>query len=139
MAEDFGHWKSPVDTIPEGALGFIYKITHIPSGRVYIGKKLLYKSVKMKPLKGKTRARRKTKDSDWRTYMSSSWEIEEMLKTEPKEAFSCEILRFCSCKWELAYFEAKIQMDLEVLFHPETYINGIINIRLSKAPKGIKP
>lgn len=135
--QDFGHWKSPVPEIPDDAIGFVYKITHVESGRVYIGKKLLVSNVKQKPLKGKTRSRRVVKESDWKKYKSSSWELEELRKTHPNSPLEYEIIQFCCCKWELAWVEMEIQVKLKVLHHPEKYINGIVNVRLGRAPKAV--
>ena len=53
------------DTTPEGAVGFVYKMVHIPTGKFYIGKKQLTQTRRLKPLKGKTRKRVVKKASDW--------------------------------------------------------------------------
>jgi len=42
------------ENTPEGAVGFVYKMIHIPTGRFYIGKKSLNQVRRLKPLKGKT-------------------------------------------------------------------------------------
>lgn len=135
--EDFGHWTCNYPKVPEEALGFIYKITFKQDGRIYFGKKQLTKRVKKKPLKGKKKARITNPESDWKTYTSSSREICELIEKHGKEAFDFEIIRFCSCKWELAYWEAKIQFDNEVLFYPERFFNGIINLRIGRRPKDL--
>ena len=44
------------------------------------------------------------------------------------------ILKFCNSKFELSYFEAKIQFEKDVLLN-ENYYNGIINCRIGKAPR----
>ena len=31
-----------IDDMPEGSYGFIYEVTHLPTNRKYIGKKVLY-------------------------------------------------------------------------------------------------
>ena len=31
-----------IDKMPDGTYGFIYQVTHLPSNRKYIGKKVLY-------------------------------------------------------------------------------------------------
>ena len=69
--------------IPEKAIGFIYKITHLESEKAYIGKKLLYfKKSSLKTLKRKNGEKYKKKTSsqvpsDWETYWGSS---ERLLK-----------------------------------------------------------
>lgn len=60
-----------VEGVPEGALGFVYRVTHRSSGRYYIGKKQAVTMAKLKPLKGKTRNRRKLRETDWRKYTMS--------------------------------------------------------------------
>ncbi len=44
---------------------------------------------------------------------------------------SAEILKFCQSKSELAYYEAKMQFDNDVLLKEDFY-NGIINLRIGK-------
>lgn len=135
--QDFGHWTYTDDAIPENALGFIYKITHKASGKIYFGRKLLWFKIKRPPLKGKKRARREVKESDWKKYTSSSWQIKDILEKEGKEAFAFEILQFCFSKWELNWTELEIQVKHRVLHNPELYFNGIIEVRLSSAPKNL--
>jgi len=89
---------------------------------------------KMPPLKGKKNKRHKIVETDWRTYTSSSNELNDDIKKHGKENFRFEILQFCNSKWELAYYESKIQFQLDVLVS-EKYYNGIINCRIGKAPK----
>ena len=132
---DLGHW-----TLSKGlcwndnTFGFIYEITNKITGRFYIGKKQCVRKIKRKPLKGKNRNRIDHKESDWKTYMSSSNELQEDIKKHGKENFSFVILRLCQSKWELSYFEAKEQMLRDVLLSEQSY-NGILNLRVGKAPK----
>ena len=132
---DTGHWilEDGVE-IDENTFGFIYIITNIVDNKHYIGKKQCKSRVKRKPLKGKTRNRIDQKESDWKTYTSSSREINEAIQKHGKQNFIFKILRTCDCKWALAYYEIKEQIDKEVLFKSE-YLNGIINCRIGKAPK----
>ena len=44
-------------------------------------------------------------------------------------------VRFCNSKSELAYYEAKLQFDNDVLLHEDKFYNGIINLRLGKIKK----
>lgn len=128
--EDLGHWTT-TQQIPENAFGFIYIITNTVTGKKYIGKKQMVSNIKRKPLKGKTRARRDQVESKWRTYTSSSKELNQDIETYGKDKFTFEILRFCANKSQMAYYEAKEQFDREVLLK-EDYYNGIINLRLGK-------
>ena len=132
---DFGHWILEENVnLDENTFGFIYIITNLIDNKHYIGKKQCKSRIKRKPLKGKTRNRIDHKESDWKTYTSSSKELNEAIQKHGKENFIFKILRTCDSKWALAYYEIKEQIDKEVLFKEE-YLNGIINCRIGKAPK----
>ena len=129
-----------IDNIPENTFGFIYKITHIPSKKAYIGKKFLTFTRKQKLGKkelkllegGKGRPasfKVVQKESDWKTYWSSNKPLKDLVKKEPKENFKREIICLCESRGDTNYMEAKIQFDEEVLLNPENY-NGIIAIKL---------
>jgi len=127
---DFGHWNS-TEAVPEDALGFIYQITNLVSGRRYIGKKQMKSVKKLPPLKGKKNKRHKTVDTDWRTYTSSSNELNADIVSIGKDKFQFDIIRFCGSKSQLAYYEAKAQFDQDVLLSEDFY-NGIINCRIGR-------
>jgi len=61
--------------MPEGTFGFIYEVTHTPTGRKYIGKKVLYFNRTLPPLTDQKRKRKIVKESDWKTYFGSHAEI----------------------------------------------------------------
>lgn len=113
---DTGHWilNESVE-ITEDTFGFIYEITNTVSNKKYIGKKQCKSRVKRKPLKGKTRNRIDSKESDWKTYTSSSNDLMQDIKIHGKDKFIFKILKTCDSKWALAYFEAKEQMEKDVL------------------------
>lgn len=135
---DLGHWNTSL-IIEEGNIpyGFIYKITCIPSNKKYIGKKQCKSVLKRRPLKGKKNKRHEIIETDWKTYTSSSRELNEDILKYGIESFKFEILELCDSKFALAYREAKIQFDEEVLLRND-YYNGIINLRVSK-PKRYLP
>ena len=128
---DTGHWRQALVTegVDEVPFGFVYKITNKTSGRMYIGKKQCLTTRKKQPLKGKKNKRHVTVETDWRTYTSSSRQLNEDIEKLGKGSFTFEILMFGSSKWQLSYEEAKIQFEEEVLLRDE-YYNDIINIRL---------
>jgi len=134
---DLGHWQTTLnhdyssDTIP---YGFIYVITNTVTGKKYIGKKQIKSVKKLKPLKGKKNKRHFDIETDWKTYTSSSNDVNEDIVTLGKDKFKFEIVRFCQSKFELAYFEAKLQFENDVLLKSGFY-NGIINCRIGRAPK----
>ena len=129
--KDYGHWNVEKDFDVNDYLGFVYRIDDTLTNRFYIGKKLFFSKVKKKPLKGKTRARRSIKESDWKTYTSSSNEINEIIAKEGKERFKFTILSCHKSKSMINYIELYHQVQNDVLRNPAA-INGIINIRLSK-------
>ena len=75
--------------IPENTFGFIYEVTHLPTGKKYLGKKQLI-SVTRKALGKKElalltdkRASKKKiikKESDWKTYHGSHPKIKQLIK-----------------------------------------------------------
>ena len=129
---DFGHWITSLiaenDKIP---YGFVYEITCKVNGKKYIGKKQCKTLLKRPPLKGKKNRRIEEIETDWRTYTSSSREVNEDIKKFGKENFEFRIIKWCESKFDLAYSEAKIQFQSEVLLR-EDYYNGIINLRVGK-------
>jgi hypothetical protein len=135
---NYGHWLLEEGvTLNENSFGFIYEITNTILNKKYIGKKQCMSRIKRKPLKGKTRKRIDNKESDWRTYTSSSNELNTDIAKYGKDKFVFKVLRECSSKWELAYFEIKEQLDRNVLV-TEEYYNGIINVRIGRPPKSFK-
>lgn len=134
---DTGHWLLNEDVyIFENMFGFIYEITNKVNGKKYIGKKQCVRKIKRKPLKGKTRNRIDHKESDWKTYTSSSNELNEDIQKHGKDNFEFRILKICGSKWELGYEEIKEQIVRDVL-RRDDYYNGIINVRIGTPPKSL--
>lgn len=118
---------SVMTEIPEDALGFVYMIRHVPSGRGYIGKKLFFfKS--QRQVKGKKKS--VLVESDWRKYYSSSDELKALVKTDGEEAFTRTVLHICYTKGMMSYLEAKEQFIRGVLEDGENWINGQIQCRV---------
>ncbi len=132
---DTGHWllKENVN-INEDTFGFIYEITNNVINKKYIGKKQCVKKIRKPPLKNKKRARISHSISDWKTYTSSSNELNNDIIKYGKDNFTFTILKTCSSKWSLAYYEIKEQIDRGVLLRDD-YYNGIINVRIGRPPK----
>jgi len=116
---------------PEDAIGFVYIIENLTTGRRYIGKKLLsfskttYKTV---TLKNGTKKKKKIKSkipSDWQEYYGSSIELSKDIDTLGKQNFRREILHFCKSKAECSYIEAKLQFENKVLESTDWYNNNI--------------
>jgi len=120
-----------ISDLPEGAFGFIYQTTHLPTGKKYIGKKSLIYNLKKKLGKkekalweGKGRPpiyKRVLKESDWKTYYGSHGFIKEA----NKEDLTREIIHIAYHKKELTYLECKYQFTLGVL-ESRSYLNDNI-------------
>lgn len=128
---DTGHWDVKCEAVDELPYGFIYEVRNTKTDRKYIGKKQIFRTVKRPPLKGKKNKRHIVVETDWKTYTTSSNEVNEDILKLGKEHFKFDIIRWCCSKSELAYYEAKLQFEHDVLLS-EAYYNGIINLRIGK-------
>ena len=126
-----------VSDFPDATFGFVYRIIHIPSGKTYIGKKVLQFTRKAKlskkdlalyeGAKGRKPSFKKVvKESDWKTYYGSNKHLLELLKSEPKENFKREILTLAPSKKLLTYEETKALFVYQVLEKPEEFFNDNI-------------
>ena len=125
-----GEEYNPSDDELKEYVGFVYMITDRENDMKYIGKKLFWSKRRLPPLKGKTRKRTKIVQSDWKTYHSSSPNIQKLYEEHGSERFSRVIIRLCRSKGECSYYEAKLQFDNDVLLRDDFY-NGIINCRIN--------
>ena len=130
--------NTPVETLPETCVGFVYLITNNLTGRKYIGKKLAkfskttYRTVKQKNgIKKKKKIRSKV-DSDWREYWSSSDELKKDIVSLGQDNFTREILFYCKSKSECTYIEARTQFERKVL-ESDDYYNGQISCRIHQS------
>jgi hypothetical protein len=114
-----------VEEMPENTFGFIYEVTHQPTGKKYIGKKVLEFTRKLPPLKGQKRKRTVVKESDWKTYYGSHKDIVSLIKEGKQQEFTREILQYVPSKKLLTYFECKYLFIKEVL-EGNDYINDNI-------------
>tara|TARA_R110001592_G_scaffold99593_2_gene283699 strand:- start:406 stop:828 length:423 start_codon:yes stop_codon:yes gene_type:complete len=115
--------------LPDDCVGFVYQITNITSGRMYIGKKLSRFKRSRPPLKGRKNKRRYKVDSDWQDYYGSSDDLTIDVNKLGKANFKREILFFCRSKSELSYVEAREQFARKVL-ESNDYYNGHIRVRV---------
>ena len=122
-----------IDDIPTKAIGFIYMITQLSTGKRYIGRKMLT-SASRKTVKGKTKKTRK--ESDWMTYWSSSPKIKQWIEESGYDDFSREILLFVSSKGMLAYAEEMALYSVGAL-ESDDWIND--NIRAKIYRSWVKP
>lgn len=137
---DWTYKNTPIKELsdfPENTYGFIYKITYLPSNKSYIGKKVLYHNKKVKLTKKELAeyegvvGRRPSyriaiKESDWKKYWGSNKPLIELVKSEPEENFTKEILILCPNKKLLTYYETQTLFVYRVLEEPEMYFNDNI-------------
>jgi len=125
-----------IEDMPQNTFGFIYIVTHKPTGKSYIGKKSLFHNIKKKltkkELAEQTGPGRKSatkvvvKESDWKTYYGSAKPIMELIKGGKQEEFTREILQLVPNKKLLTYYECKYLFKYGVLEHPLEYFNDNI-------------
>tara|TARA_R110000822_G_scaffold132788_3_gene270051 strand:+ start:2526 stop:2927 length:402 start_codon:yes stop_codon:yes gene_type:complete len=114
---------------PEEYQGFVYLLTEVSTGKMYIGKKFFWKP-KTLPVNKTRKKRIKTRvESDWRKYYGSSKEVQEIVESHGSEAFSREILKLCKSKGECSYYEAKLQFERDVLLSDD-YYNAFIGCKI---------
>ena len=125
-----------LEDLPQDTYGFIYIVTHLPSGKSYIGKKSLFHNVKKKLTKKQLaeqtgRGRKPTtevisKESDWKTYYGSAKPILELIKGGRQDEFERVILHLVPNKKLLTYYECKYLFIMGVLENSEKWYNDNI-------------
>jgi len=114
---------------PEEYQGFVYQITELHTNKKYIGKKNFWKP-KILPINKKRKRRVRTRvESDWKTYFSSSQQIQKIVEEAGEDKFKREILKLCKTKGEMSYHEAKLQFEHNVLLRDD-YYNEFIGCRV---------
>jgi hypothetical protein len=111
---------------PSEAFGFIYRVTHIVTGRQYIGRKQILSNRTLPALKGTKRKRKIQKESDWKTYYGSHSEIKQIVKEGRQDEFEREILEFAFTPKHLTYLETRYLFYYRVLEFPNVYWNDNI-------------
>lgn len=120
--------NEPMTEIPEGYIGFVYRIKNLTTGQMYIGKKL-FRFTRTKKVKGKKQ--RKQVDSDWMTYYGSNKVLQEHVALYGEGKFTREILHLCRTKGECSYFEAK-EIFLCDAIPSKEYYNEWISLKVSR-------
>lgn len=119
----------PVDEPPLNAVGFIYRIERLDTGRKYIGKKLL-QFKRTKQVKGVKKKMMVT--SDWKTYYGSNHELIDEVASLGEDKFKREIIKFCYQKQECNYEETRYIMEERALFSDD-YYNHWCTMKVTKA------
>jgi len=132
-----GEEITSIEDLPPQTFGFVYRVIHKPSGKIYIGKKVLQFTRKAKLTKKDLaiyegeKGRRPTykqviSESDWKTYYGSHKEIMALIKEGKQSDFRREILTCVPNKKLLTYEETKALFIYEVLQKPNEYFNDNI-------------
>lgn len=114
--------------IPNGVLGFVYLITNLTNNKKYLGKKLFthigYKQV------NKKRKRIKV-ESDWKSYWSSSTDVQQDVNKLGIKSFRREILKLCHSKSECSLVESYLILREHALLRDD-YYNSWMSFRGTK-------
>tara|TARA_Y100001980_G_C14481774_1_gene260162 strand:+ start:347 stop:799 length:453 start_codon:yes stop_codon:yes gene_type:complete len=132
-----GEIISNISDFPDNTFGFVYRVVHKPTGKAYIGKKVLYfqRKVKLtqKDLKmyegvvgRKPSYKLAIKESNWKDYWGSNKLLKEVMDLEPIENFERHIIKTAPNKKLLTYYETKYQFIYQVLENPDEYFNDNI-------------
>lgn len=108
-------------------VGFIYLITNLDNGRMYVGKKS-FKKVKTYQ---KNKKRKRTRvASDWVTYTGSNDELNEDIKNGA--TIKKEIIHLCPSKGWMSYLETKEIFEREALLSEQFY-NGWVMCKIRRS------
>lgn len=108
--------------------GFVYLITHNPTGRKYIGKKFFTKAA-TRQVKGKRKKIRKS--SDWEMYWGSNKKLQEEVKTNGPSEYTREVLHLCKTRSECAYWETFEIFNRHALLN-DGYYNEWVSCKIRK-------
>lgn len=118
----------PAEVDPKKVYSFVYEIEDLDTGRLYIGKKVMFfKGFKMV----KKKRKRILTESNWRDYYGSSDVLQEEIKKRGKDRFKRTILHFCPNKAAANYLEAMEQFRRNAILD-DKYYNEQIRVRVSR-------
>lgn len=124
------HWiygNKKLTEIPDGAFGFVYRITNLKTDERYIGKKFFHTK---RRIKRKNKKNRKVviKESNWKSYTGSNDQLNGDIERHGKENFKFEILAIGYTKGQVNYCEELVQYKTNALIDPK-YLNNSIGSR----------
>ena len=91
-------------------VGFVYLITHLPTGKKYLGRKYLKQHRKPKGAK-----RRVTQPSNWKKYYGSNLELKALVKEEGEQNFKREIISLHRTEGKTNFEETRLLFLYNVL------------------------
>lgn len=119
-------------SLDDDPVGFIYKITNLANGKIYIGRKSFTASKKtalgkraLASMVDKRGSKNKTviKHSNWAHYTGSNKQLNEDIKNG--DDIIREIIHLCYTKKQMTYWELFYQMQYDVLRTP-SYNDNIL-------------
>lgn len=113
----YGHWTSAVgDFDPLEYFGFVYIVYCRATKRFYLGKKQFISQSKVK-IAGSTRRKTVIRESDWKTYCTSSEYIKKDIVLYGKEQFDFYIVGLYKTKGGLRFAEVNMlhKLDASIL------------------------
>lgn len=111
---DLGHWEFDGTFDPNDWFGFVYRIIDLTTTQEYIGKKQFH-TTNRKSVKGRKNKKIVKKESNWKTYTSSSTHINTAIEEKGKENFRFIIETLHKTKGSLTYAEVERQVLENVL------------------------
>jgi len=111
---DLGHWIFDKEFNPEDWYGFIYRIRDLTTNQEYIGKKCFFNQLR-KVVKHRKNRKIIKKESNWRTYTSSSTHLNHAIDEKGKDNFEFFIESLHKTKGSLTYAEVRMQILENVL------------------------
>lgn len=138
----YGHWECKKEFNIEDWFGFIYRITEMDTGRMYIGKKQLL-TMRRVTVKGKKNKKITYKESDWRKYTGSCKALNEQIALKGMDNYKFEILSLHKTKASLYYAEVKRQVMEDVMLirmsdGTKKYYNGNIGAVKFNVPAALQ-
>lgn len=112
--------------LDKNIFSFIYIITDMTNNKKYIGQKMF---TTQKPVTKNKKTTKKTVESDWKVYFSSSETLKQLVKEQGSSQLKREIIYICCSKGQANYLETKLQFELQCLEDQERWYNGIVNLR----------
>ena len=115
--KDNGHWNFTEQLDYNNAFGFVYLIKDTKNGMMYIGKKIFRGTGKIN----------RGKPSNWRTYTSSSKDINALIEENGKDSFEFHVLEQYYTRGGLSWAETWSQCFVEVPTNNHIWYNRFID------------
>lgn len=117
---EYGHWVCDFKIDVENYIGFVYVLT-MSNGQKYIGAKKMWVSIKRPPASFKRKPKKPFKESNWRSYTSSSKHVNTMFE---QGVFISEfrIVSLHETWGQTLFSEAMLQLELDAI-RSDFYLN----------------